>query len=312
MRQALLLAEEANVPRGALRACMNLSYLLSLAGKTAEAETVIERGHRPRPPPWRPRLGALPDDEPDQLLLHVGSLGRGRAGRGGDAGGRDGSRPTRCRRPRCSTSRRWPSIAGSSSGSRSLQPSTRPGVRRASTQAAGVRIWARVLIAQAEGRHDDALSECLERFGTRPTASIPWPSRSSSSSAASPAFGTGDAEALAQLLAAAAAAPIDRSPSLEAHTTAAAGPSRRPPRRRRAEVRGRRWRTASRRGAVLGRNRAARAGGVACRERPQRGDRAAGRRGARGVRAAACAAAARAGRRASRRRARPIRRRARR
>ncbi|MCY7302284.1 MAG: hypothetical protein LH654_04450, partial [Thermoleophilia bacterium] len=44
MRQALLLAEEANVPRGALRACMNLSYLLALGGKTAEADAVIERG----------------------------------------------------------------------------------------------------------------------------------------------------------------------------------------------------------------------------------------------------------------------------
>ena len=44
MRQALVLAEEAGVARGALRSCMNLSYLLVLSGKTAEAEEIIERG----------------------------------------------------------------------------------------------------------------------------------------------------------------------------------------------------------------------------------------------------------------------------
>ena len=44
MRQALVLAEETNNARGALRAYMNLSYLLLLAGKRAEAEAAIERG----------------------------------------------------------------------------------------------------------------------------------------------------------------------------------------------------------------------------------------------------------------------------
>ena len=44
MRQALVLAEEAGADRGALRACMNLSYLLALAGRVTEAEEVVERG----------------------------------------------------------------------------------------------------------------------------------------------------------------------------------------------------------------------------------------------------------------------------
>ena len=43
MRQALVLAEESGDEPGAMRACMNLSYLLSLAGRNAEAEAVIER-----------------------------------------------------------------------------------------------------------------------------------------------------------------------------------------------------------------------------------------------------------------------------
>ena len=44
MRQALALAEEAGVDRGALRACMNLSYLLALAGRVAESQDVVEHG----------------------------------------------------------------------------------------------------------------------------------------------------------------------------------------------------------------------------------------------------------------------------
>ena len=45
MRQALVLAEETGDDRGALRACMNLSYLLALSrARMAEAEEVVERG----------------------------------------------------------------------------------------------------------------------------------------------------------------------------------------------------------------------------------------------------------------------------
>ena len=44
MRQALLLAEESGDDRGAIRACMNLSYLLGLAGRSRDSEEVVERG----------------------------------------------------------------------------------------------------------------------------------------------------------------------------------------------------------------------------------------------------------------------------
>ena len=44
MRQALVLAEETAFDRGVLRTCMNLSYLLALAGRMAEADVVVERG----------------------------------------------------------------------------------------------------------------------------------------------------------------------------------------------------------------------------------------------------------------------------
>jgi tetratricopeptide (TPR) repeat protein len=44
MRQSLLLAEETGDLAGAIRACMNLSYLLSLAGREPEALVVSEHG----------------------------------------------------------------------------------------------------------------------------------------------------------------------------------------------------------------------------------------------------------------------------
>jgi predicted ATPase/class 3 adenylate cyclase len=44
MRQALALSEECGFDRGTLRACMNLSYLLGMAGRMAEGTEVVERG----------------------------------------------------------------------------------------------------------------------------------------------------------------------------------------------------------------------------------------------------------------------------
>jgi hypothetical protein len=82
-----------------------------------------------------------------------------------------------------------------------------------------VRIWARVLIAQAEGRHGDASSECLhalrdESHGTDPEAVEVLFERGCES-----AFQTADAEMLADLVALADAASIGHaSPSLAAHT----------------------------------------------------------------------------------------------
>ena len=44
MRESLRLAEETDDLPGAIRACMNLSYLLSLAGRESEALQISERG----------------------------------------------------------------------------------------------------------------------------------------------------------------------------------------------------------------------------------------------------------------------------
>src|SRR5688572_27662367 len=44
MRGALRLAEESGDERGVMRACMNLSFLLSVAGREHEAQEVVERG----------------------------------------------------------------------------------------------------------------------------------------------------------------------------------------------------------------------------------------------------------------------------
>ena len=217
MRQALLLAEEENVPRGALRACMNLSYLLSLAGKTAEAEAVIERGialaRRRGDRVWeRSLLTNLISsyfvsgrwDEVERAVAEIPEEGRLT------------SDPVQA-----STMLDLAQMAlyrGELERVVGLAAEYASWGESANTQATGVRIWARVLIAQAEGRHDDALSECLAALLDEGRNGDPIAVEVFLELGCESAVHTADADALAELLTAAAAAPIDRSPSLEART----------------------------------------------------------------------------------------------
>jgi len=217
MRQALLLAEEENVPQGALRACMNLSYLLSLAGKTVECDSVIERGivlaRRRGDRVWERALmtnlissyfvsGRW--DEVERAAAELPEEGRVTS----DA-------------VQASTMLDLAQMAlyrGELERVLELAAPYAAWGETADLQATGVRILAGVQIAQAEHRHDDALSECLrclrdEAHKANPTAVEIFLQFGSES-----AVQAGAAEALEELLAAAAAAPIDRSPSLEAHT----------------------------------------------------------------------------------------------
>ncbi len=215
MRQALALAEEANIPRGAMRAHMNLSYLLFLAGKRDEAERVIERGialaRRRGDRVWElsltanlvssyfttgrweevelviaemPEEGRLTDDPVQaammlavaEMALHRGEL------------------------------ERIPELAAGYAA----------WDETGYTVAAGIRTWARVLIAQAEGRHDDALSECesVLRDGTHrddPEAVAILLERGCES-----AKHDGDAETLAKLIDLATSISTTVSPSFEA------------------------------------------------------------------------------------------------
>ena len=160
MRQALILAEEENVPRGALRACMNLSYLLSLAGKNAEAESVIERGlslaRRRGDRVWERFLMT-------NLISSYFVSGRWddveRAVAEIPEEGRLTSEPVQA-----STILDRAQMAlyrGERGRVVELAAEYASWGETAFTQTATIGIWARVLIAQAEARHEDALSECL-------------------------------------------------------------------------------------------------------------------------------------------------------
>ncbi len=216
MRQALVLAEEADIPRGALRAYMNLSYLLAQAGKGEEGEHVVERGialaRRRGDRVWElalttnlvgsyfvtgrweeveqviaelPEEGRLSDDPVQaSMVLMVAQMALHRG-----------------------EHERVPELAA---GYTAWDDSEY-------ISAAGVAIWARVLIAQAEGRHGDASSECANAL--RDSAESPEPEAVGAylERGCESAAHEGDAETLAELITLATSVPIARSPSLEAH-----------------------------------------------------------------------------------------------
>jgi len=217
MRQALLLAEEENIPRGALRACVNLSYLLSLAGKTAEAEAVIERGlalarHRGDRVAERYLMKNLISsyfvsgrwDEVERAVAEIPEEGR--------LTDNPVHASTMLDLAQMSLYR------GELERVVELAAEYASWGETASVAAAGVRIWARVLIAQAEGRHDDALSECLDGLRDEGHRAYPIGVEVFLQLGCESAVHTSGADGLAELLTAAAAAPIDRSPSLQAQT----------------------------------------------------------------------------------------------
>jgi class 3 adenylate cyclase/predicted ATPase len=159
MRQALALAEESGLDRGAVRACMNLGYLLSLVDREAEAMEVTVRGlaiarrrgdrvwerslltnlisSRIRTGQWDEAAQAateIPDDgsivtDPVQaymqLDLAVLALRRGENERAAELAGPYAS---------------WRDSAR--------------------VQARGVGVWARALVASASGRYAEVVAEC--------------------------------------------------------------------------------------------------------------------------------------------------------
>jgi hypothetical protein len=159
MRQALVLAEESGADRGAMRACMNLGYLLSLANRSRDAIGVTKRGiaiaRRRGDRVWERSLltnliadcfitgewdeaeraaAELPEEaaittDPvhasAQLHLATMALFRGEADR----------------------------AVALAAPFTSWRDSAR-------VHARGVGVWARSLVATADGRHADALAEC--------------------------------------------------------------------------------------------------------------------------------------------------------
>ena len=87
----------------------------------------------------------------------------------------------------------------------------------ANVQATGIRIWAGALLPSSEGRYGEVLRACSDALRDESQISNPVAVEVVLELGCEAAATTADAEALAELLTLAAAAPIDPSPSLEAH-----------------------------------------------------------------------------------------------
>ncbi len=218
MRQALVLAEETGADPGVLRACMNLSYLLALAGRRAEAEEVIERGlalaRRRGDRVWERSLttnlissyyvtGRW--DDVERLFAEIPEEGR------------IATDPVQA-----STVLDLAQMAlyrGEDGRVRELVAEFATWEDSANVQGQGVLIWARTLLAQAEGRHEDALAMCLDALGDPDQAQNPVAVEVFLEGGCESATALASTEGLSQLLERAAAAPAERTSSLEAHTS---------------------------------------------------------------------------------------------
>ena len=214
MRQALVLAEESGDEPGAMRACMNLSYLLSLAGRNAEAEAVIERGIV---------IARRRGDRGRERALTTNLVGTYcTTGRWDDAervvaelpeDGLIASDPVQA-----SMFLDLAQIAlwrGDAQRVREIASDVAAWDETAYVQAASVRQLARILVAQAEARDDDALAECFA--GLREPLQGPVDTSSLLQQGCESALLTGSASALAELIELAENAQVGRSPSLDAH-----------------------------------------------------------------------------------------------
>ena len=215
VRQALLLAEEWGDERGAMRACMNLSYVLSLSGRIREAEQVVERGlalaRRRGDRAWERSL----------LTNLVGSYSA--SGRWDDAERVVGELPEEGRIAsdpvQAATMLELAEIAhhrGHTERVRELTSEYAVWEESGYGQAGGVVTWARALVALSEGRYEDAVGACRGALRDPARASEPYAVETILTAGADAALALASAEALAELLELAEAAPIDAPPSLAA------------------------------------------------------------------------------------------------
>ncbi len=214
VRQALRLAEESGDERGALRACMNLSYLAALRGRSQETEPVIERGiaiaRRRGDRAWERSLttnlvSVYYDvgrwDDAERVVAELPEEGR------------IASDPVQA-----ASMLELAQIAlyrGEPDRVRELVTEYAAWERTAYGQSAGVATLARMLLAQTEGRHEDVLDGAREAMGDSAQAANPHSIEPVLQLAGSSALALGSAEALAELLS--LAEPIDPAEPLLAH-----------------------------------------------------------------------------------------------
>jgi predicted ATPase len=217
IRQALVLAEETGADRGALRACMNLSYLLSLASRNAEAEEVIERGlalaRRRGDRVWERALTANLIssyyitgrwDDVDRAYAEIPEEG-----------------DIRSDTVQASTVLDLAYVAlhrGENPRVIELVAEYSNWERDVNLQTRGVGMWARALLAQAEGRHEDALALCLDALADEDLVQNPVAVEVLFELGCESAVALRSESGLARLLDHADAAPTERTASLVAHT----------------------------------------------------------------------------------------------
>jgi class 3 adenylate cyclase/tetratricopeptide (TPR) repeat protein len=215
MRQALLMAEESGDERGAIRAFMNLGFLLAIAGRSREAEEVFERGialaRRRGDRSWE--LGLTSN------LVSVYFV----AGRWDDLGrvidelpheGRISASPIHA-----SMMLDVATVAmhrGETERARELASEYAAWDESAHVQVRGVRLWARVIVAQMDGRHEDAVADCIHGLHdpgqTRNAVAVEVFLVAGCQSARE----LGSAGTIAELIALAEAAPLVIGPPLQA------------------------------------------------------------------------------------------------
>ena len=218
MRQALLLSEECGFDRGTLRACMNLSYLLGLAGpeRYAEAQDVLERGLA-----LARRRG---DRVWEQSLLNNLISGHFIAGEWDDVERLFAELPQEGRiesnAVQAGTRLLLAELAhhrGETDRAIELAGEFTQWTAGDNLQSRSVGITARAVVARVEGRHADALAGCLD--GLRDEInSEPNTVDFLLTVGTDCALAIGSPDGLAELLEAAAVAPIDPPPWLTART----------------------------------------------------------------------------------------------
>jgi predicted ATPase len=206
MRQALALAEETGADRGAIRACMNLGYLLSGADRWEEAQEVTQRGIA-----LARRRGDRVWERALMTNLIAGLIVTGLWDEAEAAAAEipdDGTTPTDPVHASSALELATVALArGENERVVALAGPLTSWRDDARVQARGVGVWARALVALAEGRTGDAAAECLSALADAQLIQAPNAVEVLLEVGAEAAWTARDAAVLRQLLAAAEVAP---------------------------------------------------------------------------------------------------------
>ncbi len=215
MRQALLLAEECGDDRGAMRACMNLSYLLSIGGRNAEGYEVVQRGislaRRRGDRVWE---SSLLTNLVSELIVQ---------GRWEDAEQAAAEMPddggVTTDPVHASTKLDLATLAllrGESERAVELASPYTAWGDTARVQSRGMGLWARAIVAAAELRFEDAVAECVRALRDEQIALDPAACEVLIEAGCEAAWAARDADGISTILALFDASPVDAAASTEA------------------------------------------------------------------------------------------------